>query len=148
MPTAPAQTKIRGYEGQLYYTPSGGTETVFVNLTDIDVDVKADEIDFSDHATIGWKDKAAGLKEWSATVKANAIQSGVDLTAFYTALTGATNLGISFRPQDVAGGLAYTGTCSITSYKHSSPNSGAQTLDLTLSGRGALVLGAVAVAGS
>lgn len=141
-------TKMRGYEGQLYYTVPSGVETLFANVTDIELDVKADEIDFSDHSTQGWKDKAGGLKEWSGTVKAMAIQGGVDEQAFLNALTGETNLALSFRPQDVTGGVAFTGTCAVVQYKHNMPNSGAQTIDLTLSGRGALVPGTVAVAGS
>lgn len=144
----PTSTKIRGYEGQLYYTPSGGSETLFANVVDFDIDVKADSLDASDHATVGWKDKLSGLKEWTATVKANALQSGVDLSAFYTALTGGATLAGSFRPQDVTGGLAWTGSFVVTNFKFNSPNSGLQTLDLTLEGRGALVLGTVATGGS
>lgn len=139
---------MRGYEGQLYYTPLAGTATLFANVTDIDIDVKADEIDFSDHSTQGWKDKAGGLKEWSGTVKAMALQGGVDETVFFNALVGETNLGISFRPQDITGGFMFTGTCAVTGYKHSAANSGAQTLDITLSGRGALVPGTIVASGS
>ena len=144
---APAPTKIRGYEGQVYYTPSGGSETLFANVSDFDLDIKGDAIDASDHSTAGWKDKMTGLKEWSGTIKASAIQSGVDLQAFYAALTGGTTLAGSFRPQDVTGGLAYTGSFVVTGYKHSAPNNGLQTLDISIEGRGALTLGSVATAG-
>lgn len=147
MPTAPVPTKIRGYEGQLYYTPSGGAETLWVNITDIDIDTKADDIDASDHATAGWKDRLTGLKEWTGTFKATAIQSGADLQAIYSAFSTGANVGFSFRPQDVTGGLAYTGTAVVSSFKHGAPNSGVQTLDVSVSGRGALVLGTVATAG-
>lgn len=149
MPTqaTTAGSKIRGYEGQVYYTPSGGTETLFANVSDFDIDVKGDSIDASDHSTQGWKDKMTGLKEWTGTIKASAIQNGVDLENFYAALTGGTTLAGSFRPQDIANGLAYTGNFVVTGYKHSAPNNGLQTLDLSIEGRGQLTLGQVVTAG-
>ncbi len=146
--SAPLPTKMRGYEGQVYYAVNGGASAIFANIVDTDIDVKVDSIDASDRATQGWKDKLGGLKEWSGTIKANAIQSGVDLEAFFAALTGGLTLTGSFRPQDVTGGIAYTGAFVITSYKHSSPSSGLQTLDLGIEGRGALTLGTVTTGGS
>jgi predicted secreted protein len=145
---APASTKIRGYEGQLYYQIGAGTNTLWANVTDITVDVKADDLDASDHATVGWKDKMSGLKEWTGKFKANFMQSGVDVLALYAALTGATNLVLEFRPQDVTGGIQYTGTCVIVDWSHADPNSGLQTVDISVSGRGALVLGTVTTGGS
>jgi hypothetical protein len=145
--STPAVTKIRGYEGQLYYTPNGGARTLYANISDWELDIKADEIDFSDHSAQGWKDKASGLKEFSGTIKAMAIVSGVDEANFFAALSGGINLAADFRPQDVTGGKCYLGTISITGYKHASPNSGAQTVDITFSGRGVLTTGVIAAAG-
>lgn len=145
---ATAGNKIRGYEGQMYYAVGGATETLFANVVDFDLDVKVDSIDATDRSTVGWKDKFGGLKEWTGTVKANSIQNGVDLIAFFAALTGGLTLQGSFRPQDIAAGLAFTGTFVITGFKYSSPGTGLQTLDLTIEGRGALVLGTVTTAGS
>jgi hypothetical protein len=140
-------TKIRGYEGQLYYTPVGGQRTIYANISDWELDVKADEIDFSDHSAQGWKDKASGLMEFSGTIKAMAIASGVDEAAFFAAMTGAANLTADFRPQDVTGGKNYTGTISIMGYKHGAPNSGPQAIDITFSGRGVLAQGVIATGG-
>ena len=147
-PPTTAGSKIRGYEGQVYYGLTTATEAIFANVVSFDLDIKADSIDGTDRSTIGWKDKLGGLKEWSGTVKANAIQAGADVAAFYNALVNGSTMTGSFRPQDVTGGLAYTGSFSITGYKHSSPESGLQTIDLTLEGRGALVLGAVTAGGA
>ena len=146
-PTAP-EGNIRGYEGQFYYGVSTAAEAIFANVVSFDIDVKGDSIDATDRATVGWKDKLTGLKEWTATVKANAIQSGTDLQTLFSALTGGTTLTGTFRPQDVSGGIAYFGTFVITSYKHSSPENGLQTIDCTLEGRGALVLGSVTTGGA
>jgi hypothetical protein len=141
-------SKIRGYEGQLYYTPSGGARTKYANISDWEIDIKADEIDFSDHSAAGWKDKASGLMEFSGTIKAMAIASGVDEAAFFAAMTGGADLTGDFRPQDVTGGKNYTGTISIVGYKHSSPNSGAQVIDITFTGRGPLSQGTIVAGGS
>jgi hypothetical protein len=141
-------SKIRGYEGQLYYTPSGGARAKYANVSDIQIDIKSDEIDFSDHSAAGWKDKAAGLKEFSGTLKAMAIVSGVDEAAFFSALNGATDLTLDFRPQDVTGGKNYTGTISITGFKHGAPNSGPQVIDVTFIGRGPLAQGTITAGGA
>lgn len=140
--------KIRGYEGQLYYTPAGGARKLYANISDWEFDIKADEIDFSDHSTQGWKDKATGLKEFSGTIKAMAIAGGVDQHAFFDAIFAATDLVGDFRPQDVTGGDNYVGTISITGYKAGAPNSGAQAIDITFTGRGALTRGTIAVGGA
>jgi hypothetical protein len=140
-------TKIRGYEGQLYYNLVGGAQALYANISDWELDVKADEIDFTDHSAVGWKSKGSGLKEFTGTIKAMAIQNGVDQTAFFSALSGATNLLADFRPQDVTGGISYTGTISITGFKTGAPNSGAQTVDITFTGMSPLVQGTIATAG-
>ena len=147
MGTLVAGTKIRGFEGQLYYTVSPATETIFANVIEFDLDIKADSIDATDKSTTGWKDMEGGLKAWTGTIKANAIQSGTDLPAFYAALIGNSLLAGSFRPQDITGGLAYTGSFRVTGYKHAAPINGMQTVDLNVEGSGALVLGTVAEGG-
>lgn len=146
--SAPATTKIRGYEGQIYYTPPSGSATLWVNITDIEVDSKADDIDASDHSASGWKDRLSGLKDWTVTCKALAMQSGADLEAIYAAYSSGATLAISFRPQDVTGGIAYTGSAVVQSYKHAAPNNGVQTLDVTLAGRGVLTQGTVTTGGA
>lgn len=144
---ATAGQKIRGFEGQMYYGLAANAEAIFANVVSFDLTVKADSIDGSDRSTTGWKDKLNGLLEWGGTIKANAIQSGTDVGAFYSALVSHATMFGSFRPQDVTGGVAYTGSFVITDYKHSSPESGLQTIDLTIEGRGPLVLGTVTAGG-
>ncbi|HTV07804.1 MAG TPA: hypothetical protein VMD97_02010 [Candidatus Aquilonibacter sp.] len=145
---APAVTKIRGYEGQLYYTIPPATETIWANITDIELDSKADDLDASDHSTVGWKDKLSGLKDFTGTFKAMLMQSGPDATNLFAAYSAGTTITIAFRPQDVTGGLQFSGNCVITGFKLGAPNSGVQTVDLTVSGRGALTQGTVTEAGS
>lgn len=138
---------MRGYEGQIYYTLAPATETLWTHITDIEVDCKADDLDASDHATQGWKDKLSGLKEFTGTFKAMLLQSDADATSLFGAFTTGATLALGFRPQDVAGGMAFTGNCVITGYKLSAPNSGVQTVDITVAGRGALQQGTITTAG-
>lgn len=145
---ATAGNKIRGFEGQLYYTLAGGAETLFANVSDFDLTIKADSIDATDKSTTGWKDKEGGLKEWTGTIKANLIQSGTDVTNYYGALVGNTLLAGSFRPQDITGGLAWTGNFRVTNFKVGAPMNGMQTIDISAEGSGALTLGVVAAGGS
>ena len=124
--SAPAQTKIRGYEGQVYYAVNGGASAIFANVVDFDLDIKVDSIDASDRSTVGWKDKLGGLKEWTGTIKANAIQSGVDLQAFVAAVVGGLTLTGSFRPQDVTAGIAYTDRLSSPGSSTALPTAGSR----------------------
>lgn len=144
----PTDTKIRGYEGQLYYTVGSGTKTLYANVTDIELDIKADEIDFSDHSTQGWKDTAPGLKAFSGTIKAMSKSLGTDEDAFFDAIVNSTDLTLEFRPQDVTAGRSYTGTIGITDYKAGAPNSGAQVVDISFVGRGALTRGTITTGGA
>lgn len=144
----PTVTKIKGYEGQLYYTLSGGTRKLYANVTDIQLDVKADEIDFSDHSTQGWKDTAPGLKAFSGSIKAMSTAEGVDEDAFFDAIVNSTDLTLEFRPQDVTAGRSYSGTIGITDYKAGAPNSGAQVVDVSFTGRGPLTRGTITTAGA
>ena len=146
--SGPPSGKMVGIEGQVYYAVAGNASALFANVVDFDLDIKADEVDLSDRATQGWKDKRTGLKEWSGSIKANAIQNGVDIDTFFDAIAGGLTLTGSFRPQDVTGGMAFTGSFVITSFKYSAPGTGAQTIDMGISGRGALVRGTVATGGA
>ncbi len=139
----PTVTKIRGYEGQIYYTPSGGTATLYANVSDIEIDITADKVDFSDHSAQGWKDTASGLKQFSGTIKAMAIANGVDEAAFFAAMSGDVDLTLDFRPQDAPTKKNYTGLISITGYKHAAPNTGPQTIDISFDGRGPLTQGVI-----
>ncbi len=140
--------KLRGYQGQLYYTPAGGARKIFAHLSEWEMDIKADSIDFTDHSTNGWKDKGSGLKEFSGTIKAMYFTNDPDKDAFFDALSGAIDLTGDFRPVDATGETNYTGTISITGYKHSASGSQAQMVDVTFDGRSPLVRGTIAAGGA
>lgn len=144
----PLAEKLRGYQGQLYYTPAGGARKIFAHLSEWEMDVKADSIDATDHSTNGWKDKMSGLKEFSGTIKAMYFTNDVDEAAFFAALTNAADLTADFRPIDVTGETNYTGTISITGYKQGASGSDAQAVDITFDGRSPLVQGTIAVGGA
>lgn len=146
--SGPPSGKMVGSESQVYYTPAGGASTLFANIIDFDLDIKADSIDVSDRSTLGWKDKRTGLKEWSGSMKATAIQLGVSFEDFFDAITGGTTMTGNFRPQDVTAGLAFAGSFVITTFKYSAPGTGAQTIDIGIEGRGPLVRGTVTAGGT
>lgn len=145
---ATAGMKVRGFEGQIYYTPSGGASTKAANVIDFDLMVKGDTVEGTDKSTSGWKDKECGLLEWSGTAKLNLIQSGADVTAFYSALLGNAVLAGTFRPQDLTGGLQWAGYFRILSFKVAAPMNGLQTYDIGIEGTGPLTLGTVVLGGS
>jgi predicted secreted protein len=138
-----AAKKLRGYEGQAYYTLGTGTKKKMSHITDLTIDVKADTIDFSDHDTDGWKDNGSGLKEFSGSATLNKFTNDLTQDDLFDALSGAVDLSIDFRQLDAVTETNYTGTINITGYSMKSPNSGAQTIDITFIGRGALVRGAI-----
>ena len=70
-------------------------------------------------------------------------RSRVSFQALATALTGDGDIACVFYPQKSAGsaGMTYTGTGTITSYKHADGGTnGAQALDITITGRGPLLM--------
>jgi predicted secreted protein len=138
-----AAKKLRGYEGQLYYTLGSGTKTKLAHVTDITVDVKADSIDFSDHDTDGWKDTGSGLKAFSGTATVNYFTNDASQDDIYDALIGTTDITLEFRPLDAVGETFYSGVVNVTGYSMKSPNSGAQTADITFDGRGPLAKGSI-----
>ena len=144
--------KLQGFKSTMHYTAAGASSSVKLkSLSEWKLTVKADDIDASDHDSLGWKDKLTGMAEWSATIKAvyfegDTTQQGI-LSALVAALT-TTAAGIlcTFEPIDAAGGFAYSGTGNITDYSHSAGNNDAQGIDITISGRGPLTFAAQAIA--
>lgn len=139
----PLTGKLQGIKSQFSYTVGGGAATQLVSLSGWDLDIKAAELDVSDHDSEGWADKLPGLAEWTATVKAvrfegDASQQGLE-DALAAALTGTATLACVFMPVKNVGNSAYSGNAVVLGYKPSDGGTkGAQTIDFTLSGRGAL----------
>jgi predicted secreted protein len=150
MPT-PAAGKLQGQRSQFSYLAPGGSgsQVQLKSITGWEMTVKVDEMDASDHDSAGWKDKLSGLSEWSATVsgiyfEGDASQVGI-LNALIAGAVGNGNVACSFFPQKGVAGdatMVYTGTAIITDWKQGAKQGSAQTIDVTLSGRGALVIGA------
>lgn len=148
MPVTPH--KIQGYKAQIgYSTTSGGTFTNFASLQTVDITIKTDDIDASDHDGQGWKNKLPGMSEWSATAKKLYVENGVttgnsdvDLLA---AITGKTLLFFKLFPEvETAGGggRVYTGQGYITNFKHAGQNNDAQAIDISITGDGPLATAA------
>ncbi|WP_446744296.1 phage tail tube protein [Silvibacterium acidisoli] len=143
MPTPVAQ-KLQGYKGQLQYTPSGGgAAALILGIKEIEIDIKSDKIDDTDHSTQGWKSSLPGLKEWSGTAKLDYITGDTSQQALRTAILTDEFMTLAFLPvvQTGSGIDEYTGTCIITDFKTSANNNDLQPIDISFSGRGALTLG-------
>jgi predicted secreted protein len=135
--------KLRGYEGQAYYTIGTGTQAKIAHLSAWDLDIKADDIDFTDHDTDGWKDTGSGLKSFSGTAKLMYYTNALSQADLFAALTGAEDVAMDFRPVDVVGETAWLGSVAITGYKLGAALSDAQAIDITFSGRGILTKGTI-----
>lgn len=147
MPTG-ATGKLSGQRSVFTFLAPGasGQQVTLKSITAWDIDITVKEIDASDHDSQGWEDKLEGLASWKATIKGlyfegDATQQAI-LGALVAGLSGNGNVGCSFYPQKGTvgdGTLVYTGTGVVTSYKHSTAQSAAESYDLTISGRGPLV---------
>jgi TP901-1 family phage major tail protein len=143
-----AARKLRGYESHVYFKTDGatGSATSLARLSQVDLNIKTDTIDASDHDTQGWKDKMSGLKEWTATAKYLYFTNDVSQAAIEAALLNESNLDFDFRPLDAVSEKNYTGMGVITDWKLSAGNSDAQAIDITIEGRGPLTPGTIPAA--
>jgi predicted secreted protein len=109
-----------------------------------DINIKADSIDASDHDSQGWKDKLAGLQEFSGTIDAMYFTNDATQLALIDAvLAGNVTINGDFRPLDASTEVKYTGKFVITDFKHPSKGSTAQAINLSFEGRGPLTRGAI-----
>lgn len=149
---AGAARKLAGREGQVYIAVvangTAGTKTKIANLTDIKISVKADKIDASDHDTQGWKDSLRGLMEFTGSAKTMYVTTQASRQAVYSALVNGSDVVLEFRPTDAVGEEMYTGTINFDGFDLGADNSGAQAVDLSFYGRGALTDGTIVASGS
>ena len=140
MPTVTPK-KLQGYLGQLQY---GATPADVLGLKEVEIEIKSDKIDATDHSTAGWKSSMNGLLSWTATAKLDYITGDASQQALRTALLNSTGLPIVFLPTVSTGsGIdSYSGTAIVTSFKTSAKNSDLQPVDIQLEGVGALTIGA------
>lgn len=139
-------TKLQGYKSAVYITPAGGALQKILNLAEVDVDIKFGEIDATDHDTNGWEDELPGLGKWTATAKVMYVTNAASRQTIQTALLAGQTLAFDFRPTDVTGEENWTGNGVITAFKPigNAGKDGAQTCDISISGRGALTPGTIA----
>lgn len=110
-----------------------------------DITIKADNVDATDHDTIGWKDNMDGLRDWSGTIDAMYFtNSATQLQLIDAILAGSVDINGDFRPLDQTGEVKYTGTLRITDCKLGAKGSTAQAVNLSFTGRGALTRAAIA----
>jgi len=126
--------KLHGKEARIF---NGAQE--IISARTIDVDVKSDTVDATDHDSAGWHEKLYGNKTWTGQTDHAFVLADVSQDALFTALSGATILTIKVYPNGTGSGKPeYTGTALVTDYKYNAPNADIQTLAITLEGTGAL----------
>jgi predicted secreted protein len=144
MPTVSPQ-KLQGYKGQITYTPSGGGGAVTVlGIKDIELDIKVDKLDSTDHSTAGWKSSLPGLLEFSGSAKLDYITGDATQQALRSAILNSTNMALTFLPVASPGsGIdEYSGTVIITDFKTGAKNNEIQPIDISFTGVGPLTIGA------
>lgn len=126
----------------LTFTP---VKTKLAHCSGWDIDIKLDQIDATDHDTLGWKDNLDGLRDFTGTIDSLYFTNDTTQTALLDAILagGQTIIG-EFRPLDVVGEVNYTGNLVITDYKAAAKLSTAQARNVSFAGRGALTRGTIA----
>lgn len=141
--TLSAVTTGAGTATAVTFTP--GAVAKLAHCAGWDIDIKADNVDATDHDTIGWKDFLDGLREWSGTIDAMYFTDDpTQLELIDAMLSGSIDVAGEFRPLDKAGAANYSGTIRLTGAKMSAKGSTAQAINLTFQGRGALTRGVIA----
>lgn len=142
MPT-PSPQKLQGYLAQLQ-VPVASAQTTVVGLKEVDLEIKTETLDATDHSTAGWKSSLNGLASFSGSAKLDYVTGDTTQAAIRTAIMSATPIAITIMPKVLTGsGIdEYTGTVIITSWKTSGSNTNLQGVDVTFEGVGPLVVGA------
>jgi predicted secreted protein len=142
MPT-PSPQKLQGYLAQLQ-VPVSSTQTTVVGLKEVDLEIKTETLDATDHSTDGWKSSLNGLASFSGSAKLDYVTGDSTQQAIRSAIMTATPIAITIMPKvDPDSGIdEYEGTVIITSFKTSGANNNLQGIDITFEGVGALTVGA------
>jgi len=137
--------KLQGYKGQLQYTPSGTgtTATNILGIKEIELSIKADKLDSTDHSTAGWKSSMPGLLEFSGTAKLDYITGDTTQQALRNAILNSTIMALTFLPVAATGSGAdeYSGNVYITDFKTDAKNNDLQPIEISFTGVGPLTIG-------
>lgn len=133
--------KVQGYKGQLQYQ-AAGSPALILGIKDIEIEIKSDKLDTTDHSTNGWKSSMNGLTEWTGTAKLDYITGDASQIAIRNAIINSTPMPLTFLPLQGAGYDEYSGTAIITSFKTGAKNAELEGIDITFDGQGALTVGA------
>lgn len=109
-----------------------------------EMNVKADDIQASDHDSQGWKDTLDGLREWSGTIDLMYFTNdSTQLAVIDAVLAGGVDINGDFRPLDASTEVKYTGKMRILEFKQAAKGSTAQAANLSFKGRGPLTRAAI-----
>lgn len=130
---------IAGYSALLYVsTDGGGTYNKFGEAKDITLSIKRAAVDATSHDSAGWKESILGVAEWSAKTDALYVDGDAAQDAVRNALVNGTALKLRLLPKTGAGLDKYEGSCMITDWELSGPNTDAAAISATFQGNGAL----------
>jgi predicted secreted protein len=119
-----------------------------LGLSDYTIDISMGTVDVTDHDSAGWGEKMTTFAQWTATAKfwylmdaTTGVQETTQAKAL-TALPAGTVMLVEFRPNGTGSGKAkLSGSCRISKWATAAPTSGAQNMDISLEGIGALTVG-------
>lgn len=140
-----ANIKLRGIVAELWI---GSSLAKLLSLQTYTIDISMATVDVTDHDSGGYGEKMPTFAQWTATGKLWYLGDSVTgineagQAALLTALPLATILTVEFRPDGSATGKAkLAGSCRLSKWATSADTAGAQGIDISLEGIGALVVG-------
>lgn len=131
-----ATAGIAGFKGKILI---GGTAVA--ELTDVTLEITSKMYDATSHDSAGWEESIVGNNSWKATAKTVWNESDAQRVALRNALLNKTSVTFEFDPLVSVGHEKFTGTGFVDKYSHAAPNTDKQTLDLEITGTGALTAG-------
>lgn len=145
-----ATAAVPGFTGQMFASTSGVASSsspaglLIAELGDVTLSLTMEELNAFSKDSGGWDEYVPGKRAWTA--QGSAIYKDVSSTsastgqpALYDAITGRTNVGVTFRTNTSSGVLQYHGAALVTKWDLRNPNNGVDTVDFGLRGTGALV---------
>lgn len=137
----PATGAIAGLSGQMFIstgtasTGSPATNPV-AELRDVTLSITAEALDAFSKGSSGWDEVIYGKRSWNAAGKAvyHDTTGSTGTALLYDAVTGRTEVGLTFRVASSSGVLMYTGNGLVEKWDLGNPVAGVNEVDFAVRG--------------
>ena len=126
-----------GFQGQMFIGSQGNGASASVEVTyaqDVTINFTDDTIETTSRESAPWKDRIAGLRDWSANFQALYQNTDTALDTLEAAFIAGTVLSVRFIDND---GDGYYGDCIVAEFTKEEPLADAMVRTVTLEGKGA-----------